>query len=139
MEKKQQGTCVQVAIFKNFRRKSYPVIQRRKSLPLPSLSHRITQNGRGWKGPQEIKYNLPAKAGSPRAGCTGPRPGGFSISPEKDTPQPLWAACSSALSPLPSPLCSAHSPTPLPSPFVCVTFQEPQFLVLQASFKFTFF
>jgi len=25
----------------------------------------------------------PAKAGSPRAGCTGPRPGGFLISPKK--------------------------------------------------------
>jgi len=31
----------------------------------------------------------PAEAGSPRAGCTAPRPGGSWISPEKETPQPL--------------------------------------------------
>jgi len=36
----------------------------------------------------------PAQAGSPRTGCTGPRPGGAGISPEKETPQPPWAACS---------------------------------------------
>ena len=30
---------------------------------------------------------------------TGPCPGGAGISPEKETPQPLWAACSRALSP----------------------------------------
>ena len=34
----------------------------------------------------------PAQAGSPTAGCTAPRPGGAGISPEKETPQPLWAA-----------------------------------------------
>ena len=34
----------------------------------------------------------PAEAGSPRAGCMGPRPGRAWISPEKETPQPLWAA-----------------------------------------------
>ena len=43
--------------------------------------------------------NPPAKAGSPRAGCTGPCPGGSGISPEKETPQPPWAACSRAPSP----------------------------------------
>ena len=41
----------------------------------------------------------PAEAGSPRAGYTGPCPGGSWISPQKETPQPLWAACSSAPSP----------------------------------------
>jgi len=41
----------------------------------------------------------PAEAGSPRAGCTGPCPGRSGISPEKETPQPLWAACSRAPSP----------------------------------------
>ena len=41
----------------------------------------------------------PAQAGSPRAGCTGPRPGGAGISPEKETPQPLWAAWARAPSP----------------------------------------
>jgi len=41
----------------------------------------------------------PAQAGSPRAGCTAPRPGGTGISPEKETPQPLWAAWARAPSP----------------------------------------
>ena len=41
----------------------------------------------------------PAEAGSPRAGCTAPRPGRSGISPEKETPQPPWAACSRAPSP----------------------------------------
>ena len=41
----------------------------------------------------------PAQAGSPRAGCTGPRPGGAGISPEKKTPQPPWAAWARAPSP----------------------------------------
>ena len=42
-------------------------------------SHRITesQNVQGWKGPLwVIQSNPPDKAGSPTAGCTGPRPGG---------------------------------------------------------------
>jgi len=45
-----------------------------------SQNHRITesQNGRGWKGPLwVISSNPPAEAGSPTAGCTGPRPGAF--------------------------------------------------------------
>ena len=37
----------------------------------------------------------PAQAGSPTVGCTGPRPGGAGISPEKETPQPPWAAWAS--------------------------------------------
>ena len=41
----------------------------------------------------------PAQAGSPTAGCTAPRPGGAGISPEKETPQPLWAAWARAPSP----------------------------------------
>ena len=36
----------------------------------------------------------PAQAGSPREGGTAPHPGGSGISPEKETPQPPWAACS---------------------------------------------
>jgi len=42
-------------------------------------TYRITesQNGRGWKGPLWVtQSNPPAQAGSPRAGCTGPCPGG---------------------------------------------------------------
>jgi len=59
-----------------------------------------SQNGRGWKGPLWVtQSNPPAQAGSPRAGCTAPRPGRAGISPEKETPQPPWAACSSAPSP----------------------------------------
>jgi len=41
----------------------------------------------------------PAEAGSPRAGCTGPCPGGSSISPKKETPPPPCAAWASAPSP----------------------------------------
>ena len=37
--------------------------------------------------------------GSPRAGCTGPCPGGSGISPEKETPQPPSAAWARAPSP----------------------------------------
>jgi len=59
-----------------------------------------SQNGRGWKGPLwVIQSNAHAEAGSPTAGCTGPCLGGSRISPEKENPQPLWAACSRALSP----------------------------------------
>jgi len=64
--------------------------------------HRITesQNGRDGKGPLGIIYSkLLAEAGLPTAGCTGPRLGGFWISPEKENPQHVWAARSSALSP----------------------------------------
>lgn len=36
------------------------------------------QNGYGWKRPLEITWSNPsAQAGAPRAGCPGPRPGGF--------------------------------------------------------------
>lgn len=35
----------------------------------------------------------PAQAGSRGAGCPGPCPSGFSISPMKEMPQPLWATC----------------------------------------------
>ena len=65
-------------------------------------NHRITetQNGRGWKGPLwVIKSKHPDEAGSPTAGCIGPRPGGSWISPEKESTQPLWGACSRAPSP----------------------------------------
>ena len=67
-----------------------------------SILHRITesQNGKCLKRPLGIIWsNPPAKAGSPRAGCTGHRPGGFGTSPQKETPQPPWAACSRAPSP----------------------------------------
>ena len=45
--------------------------------------HRMVGVGRDlWASPNPTP---PAKAGSPRAGCTGPHPGGFWISPEKET------------------------------------------------------
>ena len=48
-----------------------------------------SQNSRGWKGPLWVTQpNPPTEAGSPRAGCTGPCPGGSGISPEKETPPP---------------------------------------------------
>lgn len=79
VEKKQQETCVQVAVFKEYLRgNSYPVMQSKQlsssSLPFPLLS---------------------------------------------------------------APLCSHSHSCSLSS--ICMAFQEPQFLVLQESFKFTFF
>ena len=57
--------------------------------------HRITE----WSGLEGTSVGhpvqLPVEAGSPRAGGTGPHPGGSWVSPEKETPQPPWAACSS--------------------------------------------
>ena len=54
--------------------------------------HRITECW-GLAGPSVgPPAQPPAEAGSPRAGCTAPRPGGSGISPEKETPQPPWAA-----------------------------------------------
>jgi len=62
-------------------------------------NHRITE----WSGLEGSSVGHPvqppAQAGSPRAGCTGPRPGGSGISPEKETPQPPWAAWARAPSP----------------------------------------
>ena len=53
-----------------------------------NLFHRITE----WQGLEGTSVGLPvhppAEAGSPRAGCTGPCPGGSGISPEKETSQP---------------------------------------------------
>lgn len=43
---------------------------------------------------------LLTKAGSPTKACTGRHPSGSWISPKKETPQALWSACSTALSPL---------------------------------------
>jgi len=62
-----------------------------------SQNHRMVGVGKGplWV----IQSNPPAEAGSPTAGCTGPCPGGSWISPERETPQRPWAACSSAPSP----------------------------------------
>ena len=54
----------------------------------------------GLEGPSgDPPAQPPAQAGSPRAGCTALRPAGVAISPEKETPQPLWAAWARAPSP----------------------------------------
>ena len=62
-------------------------------------SHRITECS-GLAG-TSVGHPVqpPAEAGSPTAGCTGPCPGGAWISPEKETPQPPWAAWARAPSP----------------------------------------
>ena len=70
-----------------------------------SQNHRITelQNHRMLGVARDLcglsSPTPPAKAGTPRAGCRGPCPDGSWISPEKETPQPAWAACASAPSP----------------------------------------
>ena len=43
---------------------------------------------------------IPLQSRTPTAGCISRRPGGSWVSPEKENPQPPWAACSSAPSPL---------------------------------------
>jgi len=56
----------------------------------PSQNRRIPA-WQGLEGPSVgHPAQPPAQAGSPRAGCTAPRPGGAGISPEKETPQPPW-------------------------------------------------
>ena len=59
-----------------------------------------SQNGVGWKGALEIIWPKPtARAGPPTAGCPGPCPDGFWISPRMETPQPPWVTFASAQSP----------------------------------------
>ena len=48
-----------------------------KAEPVASRKKPESQHGGGWKGPLWVtQSNPPAEAGSPRAGCTGPCPGG---------------------------------------------------------------
>lgn len=56
--------------------------------------------GWGWKGPVGFiwPYPLP-KRGHPEAGCPGPCPDGFWISPRLETPQAPWATCAGARAP----------------------------------------
>lgn len=52
-----------------------------------------SHNPWGWKGaPEAIQSKPLAKAGSPGANDTGICPGGFGISPERETPPLPWAA-----------------------------------------------
>lgn len=57
-------------------------------------NHRITK----WLRLEETSGSL-CPAGTPRAGCPGPRPGGFGRSPRRRS-HSLWAAC--AIAPLPA-------------------------------------
>ena len=60
-----------------------------------------SQNHLGWRGSVEIIQSAfpqtPAQAQSPRAGCPGPCPDGFLVSPRMETPQLLWATCPKCL------------------------------------------
>ena len=55
--------------------------------------HRITESQcQGLEGTlTDHVVQTPAKAGTPRSGHTGTCPGGFSMSPEKESSEPLWA------------------------------------------------
>ncbi|XP_072790103.1 uncharacterized protein [Taeniopygia guttata] len=59
----------------------------RRLLTKSALMRRGTVENQGWKAPLEI-----IQAGSPRGGDTGTCPGGFGMSPERETPQSPWAA-----------------------------------------------
>ena len=48
-----------------------------------------------WEGAQEALWSSPAPAGTPRAGCPRPHPGGFGSSPRRRA-HSLWAALASA-------------------------------------------
>ena len=60
----------------------------------PLQHHRITE-WLGLQGPLGPSAPAPAPAGTPRAGCPGPHPGGSGRSPRR-RPHSLWAACASA-------------------------------------------
>lgn len=75
-----------------------------------SRDPRVTKAQTGSRGtPGALLVQPPAKAGSPTAVCTEPHLGRFGVSPEKETPQCLWAVCSSALSPSKYRGFSSHS------------------------------
>jgi len=61
--------------------------------------HRITEQLR-LKGTSGGHWSHPAAQRGPRgAGCPGPCPDYFSISPRMKTPQPLWEICARVQSP----------------------------------------
>jgi len=67
----------------------------------PSESYSMDDRIPAWlrqAGPSGSPSPSPAAAGPPRAGCPGPRPGGF-WRPPRRRPHSPWAACASAPSP----------------------------------------
>jgi len=58
-----------------------------------SQNHRTVGVGRDL---QRSSSPIPLQSWPSTVGCTGRHPGGSWISPEKENPQPPWAACSSA-------------------------------------------
>ena len=85
----------------------YAAVHRARYIPLndilPSIFPLIfteSQNCRGWKGPLEITKSSPTlQSRPPAADCTDRYPNRSWISPKKESPQPPWAAFSSAPSP----------------------------------------
>ena len=75
---------------------------------VPAIGYFRWQNRWGWKGPLEItSSNLPAQAGSARAGC----PVRFLISARMETPPPLWATYASVQLP-------SHTSSKIRQPFL---------------------
>lgn len=57
----------------------------------------LLQTGWVWKITLKVIWsNPPAQVGPPAAGCPGPCPDGFWLSPRREASQPLWATCVSA-------------------------------------------
>jgi len=61
------------------------------ALLAPSQNHRMAEVGRGPL--KVIWFCSPAQAGPSRAGCPGPCPDDFGISPKSETPQSPWVTC----------------------------------------------
>lgn len=82
----------------NFRKLIFSALWTDQSLFFHSTlqKHRITELS-GFKGSSGDHPR--SHTGSPTAGYTGTRSGGFCVSPERETSQPPWEACSSALLP----------------------------------------
>ena len=77
---------------------------------MQQIFHRITEWS-GLAGPSMGHPSQPpAEAGSPRAGCTAPCPGGSGISPEKETPEPPWEMFHWRVEGLSHPVLSPHLP-----------------------------
>lgn len=70
------------------------------AIPFQSLFRKFqSRNAWGWRGPLQTVQSttLLNQAGSPGAGCPGPCPLVFSVSPRMEMPQHLWATCTKSL------------------------------------------